>query len=45
MNENFVFIVNGQTVSVSEEKNLLDYLREDLGLISVKDGCKEGAGN
>ena len=43
MNENFVFIVNGQTVSVSEEKNLLDYLREDLGLISVKDGCKEGA--
>lgn len=43
MNENFVFIVNGQTVSVNEEKNLLDYLREDLGLISVKDGCKEGA--
>lgn len=43
MNENFIFKVNGKEVSVNEEKNLLDYLREDLGLISVKDGCKEGA--
>jgi aerobic-type carbon monoxide dehydrogenase small subunit (CoxS/CutS family) len=33
------FIVNGQTVSVPAEGTLLDALREDLGLHSVKDGC------
>lgn len=39
----FTFIVNGQTIKTTEEVNLLDFLRDDLGLISVKDGCKEGA--
>ncbi len=43
MNEKFVFIVNNKTVSAEEDKNLLDFLREDMGLTSVKNGCKEGA--
>lgn len=43
MNENFIFKVNGKDVTTNEEKNLLDYLRDNLGLTSVKDGCKEGA--
>ncbi|CAH2213746.1 selenium-dependent xanthine dehydrogenase [Tepidibacter aestuarii] len=36
------FIVNGKSVNTKEDKSLLEYLREDLGLISVKDGCSEG---
>lgn len=43
MNENFIFKVNGKDITTNEEKNLLDYLRDNLGLTSVKDGCKEGA--
>lgn len=43
MNENFIFKVNSKDVTTNEEKNLLDYLRDNLGLTSVKDGCKEGA--
>lgn len=38
-----VYTVNGQKIETSEEKNLLDFLRDNLGLISVKNGCKEGA--
>ena len=38
------FTVNGCTVRPdNEKKKLLDYLREDLGLTSCKDGCSEGA--
>ena len=43
MGEVYTFIVNGQKIETSEEKNLLDFLRDNLGLISVKNGCKEGA--
>ena len=43
MNEQFIFKVNGKTITTEEDKNLLDFLRDDLGLTSVKDGCKEGA--
>ncbi len=36
--------VNGKPVSIetSPNKRLLDFLREDLGLTSVKEGCGEG---
>ncbi|MBQ6890975.1 MAG: molybdopterin-dependent oxidoreductase, partial [Clostridia bacterium] len=37
------FTVNGQTVAAPENKRLLRFLRDDLGLTSVKDGCSEGA--
>lgn len=37
------FKVNGKSVTVEKEKKLLRYLRDDLGLTSVKDGCSEGA--
>ena len=35
--------VNGKEYRVSEDKNLLRYLRDDLKLTSVKDGCSQGA--
>ena len=38
-----VFTVNGQKVSVEENKKLIVYLREDLNLNSVKNGCSQGA--
>ncbi len=37
------FILNGQTVTAPEGRNLLDYLREEARLTSVKNGCAEGA--
>lgn len=37
------FNVNGNTVTVEENRKLIDVLRNDLGLKSVKDGCSEGA--
>lgn len=37
------FILNGKKVSAEEDKSLLDYLREDENLTSVKNGCGEGA--
>ena len=37
------FEVNGIERSVTEDKPLLRYLRDDLKLYSVKDGCSEGA--
>ena len=37
------FTVNGHSVTVEENKRLLRFLRDDLGLTSVKDGCSEGA--
>ena len=35
--------VNGQTVSSELDKKLLRFLRDDLRLTSVKDGCSEGS--
>lgn len=37
------FIVNGKTVTCNEEKRLINFLRYNLHLTSVKDGCSEGA--
>ena len=39
----FEFTVNGQVQRTEEDKPLLRYLRDDLKLYSVKDGCSEGA--
>ncbi|MBR3279580.1 MAG: 2Fe-2S iron-sulfur cluster binding domain-containing protein, partial [Lachnospiraceae bacterium] len=43
MAEVYTFFVNGLEYSVSEDKKLLRFLRDDLHLHSVKDGCSEGA--
>ena len=37
------FRVNGQTIQTAEDRNLLAFLRDELRLTSVKDGCSEGA--
>ena len=37
------FTVNGQTVTVEKNQKLIRYLRDELHLTSVKDGCSEGA--
>ena len=34
--------VNGKSYSCSQDKSLLSFLREDLGLTATKDGCSEG---
>ncbi len=39
----FTFIVNGERVTTEQDKKLLAFLRDDLRLTSVKDGCSEGA--
>ena len=43
MGESYTFTVNGILRETEEEKPLLRYLRDDLHLTSVKDGCSEGA--
>ena len=37
------FTVNGQSVTVEENRKLIRFLRDELRLTSVKDGCSEGA--
>ena len=37
------FTVNGQTVESGKNQKLLRFLRDELHLTSVKDGCSEGA--
>ena len=37
------FIINGKAQSAEENMNFLDYLRDNLDLTSVKDGCSQGA--
>ena len=37
------FFVNGQQVQTDQQKTLLRFLRDDLHLTSVKDGCSQGA--
>lgn len=39
----YTFIVNGREVHTDKETNLLAFLREDMGLTSVKNGCAKGA--
>lgn len=43
MSECYSFVVNGVPCSTEAEKPLLRYLRDELRLTSVKDGCSEGA--
>ena len=43
MAEIFRFTVNDTVCTTEEDKPLLRYLRDDLHLHSVKDGCSEGA--
>ena len=37
------FTVNGASVTVEKNQKLIRYLRDELHLTSVKDGCSEGA--
>ena len=37
------FIVNGKSVTVEKNQKLIRFLRDELHLTSVKDGCSEGA--
>ena len=37
------FTVNGQTVTAGKNQKLIRFLRDELHLTSVKDGCSEGA--
>ena len=37
------FYVNGQLVTAEKNQKLLRFLRDELRLTSVKDGCSEGA--
>ncbi len=39
----YTLSINGQTVQTEKEEKLLTFLRETLGLTSVKNGCSEGA--
>jgi len=39
----FQFKLNGECVTIAEDLNLLEFLREDVRLTSVKNGCGEGA--
>ena len=43
MSEGYTFTVNGVQRTATVDKPLLRYLRDDLHLTSVKDGCSEGA--
>ena len=39
----YTFTINGVRHTTTEKKSLLRYLRDDLHLTSVKDGCSQGA--
>ena len=39
----YSFFVNGEEISTDENVSLLRFLRDELHLTSVKDGCSEGA--
>lgn len=39
----YTFVVNGKTVSTDKKQSLLRFLRDELHLTSVKDGCSQGA--
>ena len=38
----YTFTVNGAQISTEKDVKLMTFLREDLGLTSVKNGCSEG---
>lgn len=35
--------INGKDITIENDKKLLDFLRDDMRLVSVKDGCSSGA--
>ena len=37
------FVVNGTPVTVEKNQKLIRFLRDEMHLTSVKDGCSEGA--
>ena len=37
------FTVNGKTVTVEKNQKLMRYLRDEMQLLSVKDGCAAAA--
>lgn len=39
----FIIHVNGKDYQIEQDKKLMRFLRDDLRLISVKDGCSQGA--
>ena len=39
----YTFVVNGKTVKTDKKQSLLRFLRDELLLTSVKDGCSQGA--
>lgn len=39
----YTFVVNGKTVATDKKQSLLRFLRDELHLTSVKDGCSQGA--
>lgn len=39
----YTFTVNGEEVSTDKNMSLLRFLRDEMHLLSVKDGCSEGA--
>lgn len=39
----FYFTINEMHIETDEEMNLLDYIRDNLDITSLKNGCKEGA--
>ena len=43
MDTNCVVWINGEEVQVEAQRKLMDVLRNDFHLKSVKDGCSEGA--
>ncbi len=39
----YTFTINGKEVRTENDKNLLDYIRDELDITSLKNGCKEGS--
>ncbi len=39
----YQFLINHQPITMEEDRNLLEYMRDCLDIISVKNGCMEGA--
>ena len=37
------FFINEKEYELADDKKVMDFLRDDLKLLSVKDGCSEGA--
>lgn len=37
------FFVNGKEYELADDKKIMSFLRDELRLLSVKDGCAEGA--